>query len=504
MHPVSNIVESLLDKTAQTLKELLSVLFQAETDQRRRWVVWTWFGLMFLGGVLAWSYFFSLGHFPYHFHDWAAVSEPRFTFLKEAVATGQLPFHAASQFAPSQTNRYLAIPDAFLSPQALLLRFLSVGQFVLVDVILMYAIGFWGLLLLKRQLRLSPVAATVVFLLFNFNGHILAHLSVGHATWGGYFLFPWFVHLVLRLIDGKASWRWVAGMALLLAAMYLQGSFHQVVYCLLFLGFMAITSRRLFLPALGGAIAGLSVCLFRILPPTLLLSQFDNGYRGGYADLFAILDALTRLQNASQSVAYSEAYLGVWETSLYIGILGTLFLAYFGIYRWGRGHIKNTPYRQLILPMAALSVLSLGIVFGWLRALNLPMLSGERVASRILSLPFTFLVVIAASEFQHWIESFPLKNPIGQAAVLVLVAAQASDLARNLTIWKMSEVAPVFPVEKFDPTTWAVVTVSDPDYTRLIVIGAVISLLSLVGLLFLAWREERKKRLPSLLQDSSS
>lgn len=75
---------------------------------------------------------------------------------------------------------------------------------------LMYTIGFPGLLWLKRKFRLSDMTFAMLFMLFNFNGHILAHYAVGHATWGGYFLFPWFVIQVIRLLGGKRSWTWVA------------------------------------------------------------------------------------------------------------------------------------------------------------------------------------------------------------------------------------------------------------------------------------------------------
>ena len=77
-------------------------------------------------------------------------------------------------------------------------------------------IGFAGLLVLRSRLRLSAISFAALFLLFNFNGHILAHYSVGHATRGGYFLFPWFVWLILRLLDGDRSWAWTLGMSVLM------------------------------------------------------------------------------------------------------------------------------------------------------------------------------------------------------------------------------------------------------------------------------------------------
>ncbi len=114
-------------------------------------------------------------------------------FLRDAVRSGELPLHISDPATLGGiTDRFLAIPDEILSPQVYLLRFISIGRFVFVDVAILYTIGFFGLLWLRRRFSLSLFTFTILFLLFDFNGHILAHYCIGHVTWGGYFLFPWF------------------------------------------------------------------------------------------------------------------------------------------------------------------------------------------------------------------------------------------------------------------------------------------------------------------------
>ena len=108
-----------------------------------------------------------------------------------------------------------ALPDVILSPQVLLLKWLSVGSFVLVDTWLMILLGWIGLLRLRRRFSLSLLSFTWLSLLFYFNGHILSHYAVGHVTWGGYFLLSWFAELVFSLIDGEKGAVWEAKMALL-------------------------------------------------------------------------------------------------------------------------------------------------------------------------------------------------------------------------------------------------------------------------------------------------
>ena len=79
-----------------------------------------------------------------------------------------------------------------ISPQVLLLRFLDPATYVLVNIWIFYAIGFLALLLLRRRYHLSLAAFLPMYLLFSFNGHITAHLVVGHLEWVGYFLLPLF------------------------------------------------------------------------------------------------------------------------------------------------------------------------------------------------------------------------------------------------------------------------------------------------------------------------
>ena len=111
----------------------------------------------------------------------------------------------------------------FLSPQLLLLRWVSASQFPLIQLLLMYTVGFLGLLALQVKFKLSLLTFTILFALYNFNGHILAHLSVGHLTWTSNFWLSWFVWLIFNLLEGKSGWQWVAQLAGLFFVLLLEG-----------------------------------------------------------------------------------------------------------------------------------------------------------------------------------------------------------------------------------------------------------------------------------------
>ncbi len=143
---------------------LLDALFDPQEEQSFRWLSWLWLIGLALAGAALWGKFLNWGHIPFDFHDWAEVNAPRVAFLRDAVIKGMLPLHMPDASALRNiTDRYLALPDMLVSPQIILLRWLEVGQFILVNTWLLYALGMLGLLWLRRRFRLSLAAFTILF-----------------------------------------------------------------------------------------------------------------------------------------------------------------------------------------------------------------------------------------------------------------------------------------------------------------------------------------------------
>jgi hypothetical protein len=487
----------MLNRLSGKLTVILEDFFCPPKETRYPWANLIWMLALYAGGIALWGVFFQWGKFPLTFHDWADVTAPRLYFLKDALTQGMLPLHISNPSAlGGLTDRYMSIPDVFLSPQALALIFTTVTNFVLYNQILMYSIGFLGLLWFQRKFSLSAAAFTVLFLLFNFNGHVLSHFAVGHDTWGGYFLFPWFAMLVVTLLEGERSWIWVAKVALLLFAMLLQGSFHQFVWCLIFLGFLALAARRQFLPLAMAANFAVVVSLFRLLPPSLLVNQFGTAYAymGGYPTVGDMWGALTgiRLPGTYTYPPYVQKILGSWEFDLYVGLLGAVFLILFGGYFWWKNRAEAGRYNALALPLLAITILSIGDVYQIVRALHIPLLDGERVSTRMISLPFVFLAILAAVEFQRWLNRVRFSAPIYIAQVAVLFLG-AADLYRNFNAWIVPNARNGFNFTPVIPSAWFAVASVDPLYDRALIMGAIGSLLGITLLLSLVWAERRGK-----------
>lgn len=474
-------------------------LFESKPLHRKRWITWTWLAALYLAGVCLWGHFFSWGQFPLGFHDWAHISGPRLTFLKDALVQGLPPLHISDP-DPSDpyplggiTDRFLAIPDQILSPQVILLRILPVRVFVAGNVLLLYSLGYAGLLWIKRKFSLSLVAFTILFLLFNFNGHILAHFAVGHATWGGYFLFPWFAILAFQLVEGERGWTWIAKMALLLFAIFLQGSFHQFVWGLIFLVLLAVAKRGYFLTAGGGALFGVLLSLVRILPPASMLGKFDDQFKTGYPTLADLWQALFTIYSpGSETIPLlMNRPLGYWELSLYVGLVGAIFLLYFGVWRWLDARDMHPEYHHLALPVLGLVVLSIGQIYRIIHLVPIPLLGGERVSSRFISLPFVFILIFAVIYFQDWLNQPHRSRSLLYVCVSTGIIIGINDLWQNYRIWRVVSAAANFKEQKFDQAVWTVANHPDPVYLGLVLAGVALSLVSLGVLLFFTWRSRR-------------
>ncbi len=434
-----------------------------------------------------WGYFLNFGDIPFDFHDWAEVNAPRLAFTKDALEKLQLPLHMPDTSAlRGVTDRFMALPDVILSPQIILLRWMSVGTFVLVNTWLLIAIGYLGMIRLMKRFDLSLPTFIWAALLFYFNGHILSHYAVGHITWDGYFLLPWFVELVFRLVDGERGAKWEARMAFLLFAFFLQGSFHQFVWCVIFLGFAALSNRKWFWTILKAGIGAGMLSMVRIIPPAMQMGAFDDDFLGGYRTPLQILKAFVKIILPADALdqAKTGAVLGWWEFDIYTGIAGLSVLAAAALC-WLILRDRKLGFPQLLCPIAVLSFFSVRNCYQVMRFFRIPLFSSERVSSRFLILPFVFILFIGLAALQRKLKRLKALNAL---FALALIPA-AYELRQHLEAWKVTAAFDAFPYTHTDLAIKTVANHPDAPYTTGLAIGLAVTLLSAA---VLVWRAKRQ------------
>lgn len=451
--------------------------------------------IIYLFGVYLWGKTFDWGREPLDFFDWALINIPRLDFVRDALRLGVLPLHM-SDLAPLHyiSDRFFTLPDVITTPQMILLLFLRIERFVFFDIILHYSLGFLGLLWFYKRYQLSIYTFTWLFFLFNFNGYIFTHYSVGHFTWAAYFLFPFFYILVIRFLEGIESWRWVAQLSFLMFYMVLAGSQHHFVWLLLFLGVLIITNWQRSKSIMLVIISSGLLSAVRLLPPAIQLAEYQK--KGifnavfGYPSLAHLFESMIfiRLPSVAPVSYYTlDVYFeNYWDFSFYIGILGFMFVLFFGLYRWLK--VPNPRWEQLILPVFVLVALSIEDTYRIVRATGIPLFASERATMRMISVPMVFLFIISVLTFQEWWNGrkFTFNKQVIALSIMFLMLI---DLWSNMKAWSPLQIKGYFEPVVMNIAGNSVSNHSDPIYFLVLSIGLGISLLTAIFLITLSIRE---------------
>ncbi len=495
----------MFDRTLEKIKPIgqkgLDILFKPPETAPANWIVSVLLVILFAVGILHWGYFLNWFNNRFELGDWHNIVDPILVFLSTAFRGGQLPVHGNSPlFVP---DRYLGRPDRPLSPQLLLLYFVNPATYVIINVWIFFTIGFIELLLIRRRYHLSLVSFTALFLLFNFNGHITAHTVVGHMEWVGYFLLPGFVLLVLQMLEGeKTGWGWVFGMALTMLAINLQGAVHFFLYCMVFLFLLALFQPRLWFPVIKAIIASLLLSMLRLLP--LAIQYYSGGgvqFIFGFLSLAHLVDSFVVL-HPPYILDTPSGQIGGWEVDYYLGLIGFVFIIYFGVIRnW----INQKSYRLLYFPMLVMVFFSMGDVYLPIFNSPIPFMDSQRAPTRFILVPVVFLIILASIQLQDWINHQNYEGWMERVAVVIGLAFIGYDLFEHSRAWRLS-IFSTKVLERFtEVVSVPLVNRPDPPYIISIVAGLALTVSAAIILAVLTLREQKKTGIkPEPVQANSS
>jgi len=399
---------------------------------------WVLYALLLGLGAAHWVLFFGVPPaLPREAEDWPKEFR-YYAILRQAVTEGRIPYFISQPI--QETRKFFALPETVLSPQIVLLRYLSIDAFFVAHVVLLYALGLAACFALRRRYQLSLPAFALLWLLLSFNGHITSHLAIGHSMWGGYFLLPAFFLFVLQLVEAPPAGSAPIAIGVTLGVMLLQGSYHVFVWCVLYLLLLLAfdrPSRGEVLKALGWS---LGLGLFRLVPAAvILLGRRVQAFETGFPSVQDLLAGLLVVRDVTfpRRGGGSMGGLRWWEFDTYIGIVALIWLIVFGVIAL---LATSKPRRRLALPMLAMTALSMDGLFRPFSALKIPLISSERVSSRMLILPLGLLVVVATVATEEWLRRGRSGRRI---AVAALALSTALLLGRHSYVWSVPIVAPL-------------------------------------------------------------
>jgi hypothetical protein len=472
---------------------------------KSKWIKVFFFVGLYLCGVIIWGSLLNWGNVS-AVHDWAEINLPRLAFLQNAVRTLSLPLHMAGTGAlRGLTDRFLSIPDVILSLDIILLSFLNIDTFILIHWLFCYTLGFISLIWLYKRHNVQPDSLFLLFILVNFNGHIVSHLSVGHFTWGGYFLFPWLIILCMELRTVKRNWIWISAVAVLMLFMWLLGSFQQYIIGLILLLLFSLFSWRKTGTVLISVLFSILVSLGRILPSILIFGIADNAPLGGYPLLRFMWSSVISTRTVDNWLPYMnfQSPLGWWEFNIYFGKIGILLLVALGAF-WILQQLFEKRISAFWLPIFGLFYLSIRNNYAeyitWI-----PLFSGIRVYTRLIIIPLIIVVIIGVVALEKIREKLPKIGKIISSIVIWLFGGYlAYDLLHWAFQWDVEKVQQIFSVVDLDLISQVVGNHSDPLYSSTLIAGTICSTLSLAFLIIMSLRENKKLRKRKLMVEIST
>lgn len=489
----------------------------ASSAKRRRFGAWIAILALYVLGAFQWADFFSgpappeansvahFGRLTFRAFDWPK-ERLYLQVWQDAFREGRLPLHVQAPEAYirefpqlanhggrtddySRPTRFLALPETILSPQIVLLRFLSPGRFILLHFLLLYTAGFVGCLWIRARRQLSIVPFAVLFLLFNLNGYITSHLGVGHVMWGGYFLLPFVALFILEWMGDKAGVAPGLKLAVVLFVMLLQGSLHLVVWCWIFIGLVVAWNPMAWRSGVIAVTLSALLAGFRLVPAAVAYWGFPGlPFGGGYPTPLTLLEALLVIRDAGYR-PFGGIYW--WEYDLYIGLAGLAILAYFGVYQ----RLVRDPYvvplrfAALDVPLVVMVVMAMSDLFYPIYSLPIPLLNSERVTSRFIIVPFILLLLLSVIRMQAVAGS----RRIGAKAIWVIalgILVMWRSLTSHMLEWTVANL------ERLQGSVWhelgtaTFVERTDRAYTWGLVIGSLVSVIGVVAWLY-AYRRQR-------------
>lgn len=418
--------------------------------------------LAYVAGLAYWIAYFVKGKPTFTGNDW--LKEQVFSNLvRDSLNSWQLPWRMSVDFYHSGVFELIANPEISLTPDFLLLAWLPNNTYFLVHWSLFFTAGFVGSVLLARKYALSSLPFLFFVVLFNFNGFISSHISEGHIQWAGYFLFPlffyWLSDIAAEMVEARTSA--ALKIALLLGVMFMNGSFHMAIWCLMLMALTLIYRKDLWRPVgLVLLIAGL-IGVARLVPAAAYFPP-KTDFVSGYPSISTLLDALTFVYHPESPARGGSFGNLIWhEYSFYIGYIGLVFLVA-GAYEYAKARLQSVPVWWI--PAALImALLAMGDVYQLIPNSGLPFSTIERVASRFMVMPFCVLLIVAAVGFTHLEQRY---RHYTHLALLVSLFPMLGEIFQNARKWRIQSYESVVGV---NPIPVVTIVESHDQFLRVIV-----------------------------------
>jgi hypothetical protein len=262
-----------------------------------------------------------------------------------------------------------------------------------------------------------------------------------------------------------------------------------------FLALLLIFNWKLWKPVIYAAASGLLLSAFRLIPAAFTLAGKKEKFIWSYPTVHDLLDAIVTIRQHTPERLKPWGTTGWWEYDMYLGVLGLAVIAYFGVYlRFRKGpELEDCRFKAFDFPILTLASLSISYFHAFLTRIPLPLIRSQRVAARFIIIPVVFLVFIAAIRMQRVLGT--ARRPVRfYVAAIIGLAVMALSFVDHSFIWSVARLQRIYRDKVVDFSIPDIIRVEDSSYTSMLVLGGIISLASLVVLVYLALRRRKSSQ----------
>jgi len=444
-------------------------------------------------------------------------------------------------------SKYFAMPFLNVSPQVLLLGFVSIETFITIQILIAMTVSFWSILKWQKTVGLSLFATCLVILLWILNGALVARMGVGHIQLTGYFFIPLYLLVVKNFFERMEPGvsihekvKWTLILALVLFVVLIQGSVHTVFQMALIFGIIPLVKPRSFPYVVAGCIAFLLMAGYFILPNishgTVEMTTGGHemrvvfgGYGVGFSDELEMLTGIqlppASLQDFSlkNSVSFIPTLFveliahvtlslvypftasldSSWEYSIYVGPIGFVLIVFGLKWYWklvweNKQSVSMVFSPERILGLGVL-LLSLSVVSSLLWSAMqsvVPLNAIDRLPTRIILYPLFGVFIYAALGLDRFFLNrtsrniYPIKVlTVGMLAISLLFHSSGWSFNSVSYISRESVVdarlaKPLFDTRILEPL--------DNAYVQSVQLGILITSLSVLSIVLYLFFQARK------------
>jgi hypothetical protein len=267
--------------------------------------------------------------------DWDWVFSDAFQSANGFLERGWFPFWTIQ----TRGGAPLAGNPESISQSPFVFLLIAAGSLVGVKLLLLWLVGIGMLgchILGKHWFRDSWAAAGFTFV-FIFSGYFAIHLRVGHFMWAMFFLVPWILYFVDRILFARTLYsRDVWGLLITIVLSILGPVYHSLMFFLIpvVICYIASHAFKADRRRLGLIITVFILAIIISLPRVMAVAHWElsSPRHTSWSDRFSILNVFKMLFIPIEDY-YTPVYSGnneVWEYWAFIGIFSCI-LAVIGL-----------------------------------------------------------------------------------------------------------------------------------------------------------------------------